>query len=234
MAAEAVGDRLIELYRSLYEAYGPQGWWPAETSFEVIVGAILTQATAWRNAKRAVENLKSAGGGDLIPHLILRLDEKKLAELIRPSGYPNLKARRLKSFVEHLFKKYSGSLERMFSQDLDPLRDELLGIHGIGPETADTILLYAAEKPSFVVDAYTRRLLRRLGLIEDERIEYEKLRALFMENLPRDVALYNEYHALIVRHCKEVCRKRPLCYRCPINALDNVCITLHHKDDGIT
>lgn len=214
MAAEAVGDRLIELYRSLYEAYGPQRWWPAETPFEMIVGAILTQATAWRNVERAVENLKSAG--DLIPHLILQLDEKKLAELIRPAGYPNLKARRLKSFVEHLFRRYNGSLEGMLSQDLDPLRDELLGIHGIGPETADSILLYAAGKPSFVVDAYTRRLLRRLGLIEDEGIEYEKLRALFMENLPRDVALYNEYHALIVRHCKEVCRKRPLCHRCPI------------------
>lgn len=214
MAAEAVGDRLIRLYRSLYEAYGPQGWWPAESAFEVIVGAILTQATAWRNVERAIENLKSAA--PLTPHLLLQLDERRLAEIIRPAGYPKLKAGRLKSFVEHLFKRHGGSLERMLSQELEPLRRELLGIHGIGPETADTILLYAAGKPSFVVDAYTRRLLRRLGLIEDEGIGYEELRALFMENLPRDAALYNEYHALIVRHCKEVCRRRPLCWRCPI------------------
>lgn len=225
MAAETVRDRLIQLYRSLYESYGPQGWWPAETPFEVIVGAILTQATAWRNVERAIGNLKSIA--PLTPHFLLRIDKRELAELIRPAGYPNLKVRRLKSFVKHLFKRHNGSLERMLSQELDPLRKELLGIHGIGPETADSILLYAAGKPSFVVDAYTRRLLRRLGLIEED-IGYEELRALFMENLPLDAALYSEYHALIVRHCKEVCRRRPLCRRCPIKHLDNSGITLHH------
>lgn len=215
MAAEDVD--LVRLYRLLYERYGPQGWWPAETPFEVVVGAILTQATAWRNVERAIENLKSA---DLIlPESIFQTDERELAELIRPAGYFNSKARRLKSFVKHLFEEHGGSLEEMFSQDLEPLREELLMIYGIGPETADSIALYAADKPTFVIDAYTRRLLHRLGLIENREMSYDELRRFFLERLPQDIALYKEYHALIVEHCKRICRRRPLCGRCHIGDL---------------
>ncbi|RKY05271.1 endonuclease III domain-containing protein [Candidatus Poribacteria bacterium] len=201
----------LRLYKLLFERYGPQGWWPGETPFEVAIGAILTQATAWRNAERAIENLKSASL--LSPRGLFEIDERGLAELIRPAGFQNLKARRIKSFVDHLFGRYGGSLERMFSKGAEELREELLSIKGIGRETADAITLYAAGKPTFVIDSYTRRLLSRLGMA-DERAGYEELRRFFMENLPPDLEIYKEYHALIVRHCKEVCRKRPLCERC--------------------
>ena len=204
---------LDTLFRLLLDAYGPRSWWPAETPFEVCVGAILTQNTNWGNVEKAIANLKLAGA--LTPERLRLLPEDELAALIRPSGYFNIKGRRLKSLVSHLFERYDGSLDAMFDRPWRELREELLGVSGIGRETADSLLLYAGHQPTFVVDAYTKRLFSRLGLIGAEA-GYEELRALFMENLPADVLLYNEYHALIVQHAKERCRKTPVCGGCPL------------------
>lgn len=207
------GEKLAEIFERLLAHYGPLSWWPAETPFEVCVGAILTQNTAWGNVERAIAALKAADC--LTPEGLREIEAGHLAAFIRPAGYFNLKSRRLKAFVEWLFDRYGGSLERMFSGDWRLLRDELLAVRGIGPETCDSILLYAGHKPTFVVDAYTRRLFHRLGLLP-EGAGYEETRALFMDNLPPDVPLFNEYHALIVEHCKQFCRKRPRCAGCPL------------------
>src|SRR6185369_976384 len=204
---------LMEIFQRLLEHYGPLQWWPAETPFEVCVGAILTQNTAWTNVEKAIINLK--GAGVLTAEGIRDIEPAQLAALIRPAGYFNVKSRRLKEFMEWLFARHVGSLERMFASDWHILRNELLAVRGIGPETCDSILLYAGHKPTFVVDAYTRRLFHRLGLLP-EPAGYEETRVLFMENLPQDAALFNEYHALIVEHCKQFCRKRPRCAGCPL------------------
>ena len=204
---------LDDLFRMLLDVYGPRSWWPAETPFEVCVGAILTQNTNWGNVEKAITNLKREGV--LTPEGLRVITEGHLAALIRPSGYFNVKSRRLKSFIRHLFQQYDGCLDSMFFQSWRELREELLGISGIGRETADSILLYAGHQPTFVVDAYTKRLISRLGLIGGNA-GYEEVRALFMENLPLDTTLYNEYHALIVHHGKERCRKKPLCEGCPL------------------
>ncbi len=203
----------IEVYRRLYDRYGPQNWWPGETAFEVVVGAILTQNTAWQNVERAIENLKKEGVME--PEGLWKLPEDTLAELIRPSGYFRVKAKRLKHFLELLYREYSGDLERLFSLPRDDLRQVLLGVKGIGPETADSIILYAAEKPIFVVDAYTRRIFSRLGLL-GEGMDYEEIRGYFESHLEEDLRVFNEYHALIVRLGKEVCRPKPLCRGCPL------------------
>jgi endonuclease-3 related protein len=212
---------LLEVYQRLLEAYGPQGWWPGESAFEVIVGAILTQSAAWANVERALANLKAAGV--LSPAGLHALDEGEIARLIRPSGYFNAKARKLKAFVEMLHERFGRErggqvppgreLERLLSQPAEELRALLLATHGIGPETADSIVLYAAGKPAFVIDAYTRRIFGRIGLrpVHDT---YEGWRWLYMEALPADAALFNEYHALIVAHGKAVCRKTPRCGEC--------------------
>lgn len=210
-----MAERLVDIFERLLAHYGPLSWWPAETPFEVCVGAILTQNTAWSNVERAIAALKTAGC--LTPAGMRDIERGQLAALIRPAGYFNVKSRRLKEFMAWLFARYNGSLERMFSGDWRLLRDELLAVHGIGPETCDSILLYAGGKPTFVVDAYTRRLFHRLGVL-NEQAGYEETRTLFMENLPPDAALFNEYHALIVEHCKQCCRKRPLCGGCPLAA----------------
>ena len=207
-------EKLIRIYELLLARYGHRHWWPAETPFEVCVGAILTQNTNWGNVEKAIANLKEKGF--LTPEGLCAIPVERLAELIRPAGYYNLKSERLKSFIQWLFVRYSGSVERMSRTDLRELRVELLKVKGIGPETADSILLYACGKPTFVVDAYTKRLLAGLGLITGEE-SYDEVRALFMENLPPDVALFNEFHALIVQHAKERCRKRPLCPGCPLH-----------------
>lgn len=209
-----VKGRLLAVYRALLSAYGPQGWWPGDTPFEVAVGAILTQATSWRNAARAIGNLKSAGL--LSPEALGKLRAEEIAPLIRPAGFFNQKAQRLRAFLD-LIAEYGG-LERLFRLPGDELREALLAVPGIGPETADSIALYAAGKPTFVIDAYTRRILSRLGLISGNE-PYEELRRLFEGNLPRDVSLYKEYHALLVRHGKEHCRARPHCKGCPLRAL---------------
>ncbi|MEK6678579.1 MAG: endonuclease III domain-containing protein [Nitrospirota bacterium] len=205
---------LLEIYNILHKQFGPQHWWPAETPFEVIVGAILTQNTAWGNVTKAIDNLKKEGY--LMPELLYSLSISKLARLIRPSGYYNIKAKRLKEFLKFLFNEYDGSLEKMFKINLSELREKLLKINGIGPETADSILLYAGNYPIFVIDAYTKRILQRHNIINDG-IDYHPLQRLFMDNLPEDADLFNEYHALIVKTAKDFCKKKPLCDICPLN-----------------
>ena len=209
-------ETLLTIYDLLLTHYGPLHWWPAETPFEVCVGAILTQNTNWGNVEKAIENLKRE---KLLTARALRdIPGERLAVVIRPAGFFNVKAVRLKSFVDWLFEKHGGSLERMFSTDWRELREDLLTVKGIGRETCDSILLYAGHKPTFVVDAYTVRLFSRLGLISGDA-GYEEVRSLFMENLPGDAELYNQYHALIVRHGKDHCRKKPRCPGCPIGHL---------------
>jgi len=206
---------LLDVYHRLYAAYGPQHWWPGDSAFEIIAGAILTQSAAWSNVEQALGKLKAAGA--LSPEGIAGLPESELAHLVRPSGYYNAKARKLKAFVRLLDRDFGGDLEAMLGSPIDELREALLSTHGIGPETADSILLYAAGRPVFVIDAYTRRTFSRLGSAA-ERDTYEGWQRLFAESLPFSAPLFNEYHALIVRHGKDVCRKRPLCGECPLAA----------------
>jgi endonuclease-3 related protein len=207
----ATGETLLDIYHRLLSCYGHQHWWPAEDAFEVIVGAILTQSAAWTNVEKAISNLKA--GGALTAAALLHIPSDRLAALIRPCGYYNAKARKIKAFVQRLECGYGGDLERLFALDTMELRQELLSVHGIGEETADSIMLYAARKPAFVIDAYTRRILRRLALAPSLD-SYGAFQALFTENLPQDEGLYEEYHALLVRHGKEVCRKAPRCSLC--------------------
>lgn len=206
-------NELLSIYHTLLRFFGEQGWWPADTPFEVMVGAVLTQNTAWRNVERAIENLKEEG---VLTTLGLRgIDEARLAELIRPAGYYNVKAKRLKSLIEFLDGGYGGDLMRMFSEPLLSLREKILTVRGIGPETADSILLYAGGKPIFVVDAYTRRILSRHGMITDGA-SYGDIQSLFMGSLPQDVSLYKEYHALFVQLAKTFCKTKPHCAECPL------------------
>jgi len=202
---------LEEVYRRLFSAYGPQHWWPAEEPFEVMLGAILTQSAAWRNVEKAVVNLRAAGA--LTPAAIRRLPLPELAQTIRPCGYYNSKAHKLKSLACWLEDTCADDLGKLFAIDTGSLRQSLLAVRGIGPETADSILLYAAGKPVFVIDAYTRRIVNRLGLAV-ERDDYSAYQRLFMANLPADAGMFNEYHALLVQLGKDACRKRPLCPRC--------------------
>ncbi len=204
---------LRALYRSLSEAYGVQPWWPAESPFEVVVGAVLTQNAAWSNVEKAIARLRQAGLLSL--GALLEADHATLAEAIRPSGYYNIKARRLRNLCE--FVAAQGGLEALAAQGLEEQRRGLLSVNGIGPETADDILLYALERPVFVIDAYTRRLLQRLDLA-DGREGYEELRRGFEDALAADVQLYQQYHALIVVHAKAVCRKTPRCGSCALAA----------------
>ena len=206
--------RLRAVYRRLLARHGPQHWWPARTPFEVVVGAVLTQNTAWLNVERAIANLDAAGA--LAPEPLLALPQARLAELLRPSGYFNVKAGRLRAVVA--WYRDAGGHARLRRQSTHRLRDALLGLNGVGPETADDILLYAFARPVFVIDAYTRRLLARLGLARGDE-PYETLRAAFEHALGADVALFNEYHALIVAHAKHHCRPRPRCDACPLRTL---------------
>lgn len=206
--------QLEAVYDKLYRHFGPQAWWPGETPFEIIVGAILTQNTNWQNVSKAIANLKKAKV--LSPKKLYSLPQSRLAQLIRPSGYFNIKAKRLKEFLNFLFKNYEGSLKKMFSRPLENLRKEILAVRGIGPETADSILLYAGGLPVFVVDAYTKRIFSRQKLLSEEA-DYYQVQELFTRSLKKDVQLYNEYHALIVRLGKDFCKKtKPKCEICPI------------------
>jgi endonuclease-3 related protein len=208
-----IRETLTEIYQLLYDAFGPQHWWPGETPFEIITGAILTQNTSWSNVEKAIANLKAAGC--LSPEALHRIDVAKLAELIRPAGYFNVKAKRLKNFIDWLFDGYGGELANLKSVGTDRLREELLAVKGIGRETADSILLYALDRPVFVVDAYTARITLRHRLIEPGA-DYEQLRQLFESNLLEDIRLFNEYHALLVRTGKEFCRPKARCSGCPL------------------
>src|SRR3989304_661774 len=207
------GKHLLKIYHSFFERFGPQHWWPGETPFEVIIGAILTQNTSWKNVEKAINSLKASG--HFTPKGLYDTPIDRLAQLIRSSGYFNIKAKRLKNFLSFLFNEYEGDLEAMLKEDGLKLQDKLLKVNGLGPETVDSILLYAAGFPIFVVDAYTKRIFSRHGDIKGDE-SYHQIQTLFMESLPRNKNLYNEYHALIVRAGKELCKKKPLCHICPI------------------
>ncbi len=210
---DSAKTELLEMYHRLFEHFGPQHWWPADGPFEVIVGAILTQNTAWNNVTKAIRNLKKAGV--LSCHAILDVPLEKLAELVRPSGYFNQKAKRLKNFCSFLAENYGCDLKSMFAEETGVLRDKLLSVKGIGPETADSILLYAGNLPVFVVDTYTYRVCSRHGLVAEET-SYDEMQALFMNSLDPDVKLFKEYHALLVMTGKNYCRKKPRCQECPL------------------
>ncbi len=211
------------VYKRLFKKFGKQNWWPVnevhegcldKRMFEVIIGAILTQNTSWKNVEKAIENLLAADLIDL--KKISKVNKQKLAKLIRPSGYFNQKAERLKIFADYILKNYNGHLTTFMEKDHREIRPELLKIKGIGPETADSIILYAFQKPMFVIDMYTKRIFSRLGVV-DENIAYEDLQKMFHKNLKEDAEIFNEYHALIVEFAKQFCTKKPQCLGCPLN-----------------
>jgi len=216
-------EQLLEIYQTLLGFFGPQHWWPGETPFEVAVGAILTQNTSWTNVAKAIANLKAAGCLDATK--LHELDLADLEELIRPAGYFRVKAKRLRNFIDWLCDDYRGDLKNLEGISTSRLREELLSISGIGPETADSILLYALNRPVFVVDTYTARVMVRHGLISPEGLDYHSLQDLFMSNLEPDVALFNEFHALLVMTGKDYCKPTPRCSRCPLDRLP-------HTSDG--
>lgn len=217
MDSKSINRTLQNIFRRLLTHYGPQQWWPAQDTFEMMVGAILTQSAAWSNVEKAITNLRTAGV--LSPELLRKLPQTEIASLIYPSGYYNAKARKLKSFVQWLGKYYSDDFSKLFASDIDHIRQQLLSVYGIGPETADSIILYAANKPIFVIDTYTRRIISRIGLAP-KNAGYAEFQAFFMTNLPTDTRLFNEYHALLVCLAKNICRSRPLCPQC---CLSDIC-----------
>jgi endonuclease-3 related protein len=204
------------MYHKLYHAFGPQHWWPGDSPFEIAVGAILTQNTTWVNVEKAIESLKKKKA--LNAKGIHEMKTEKLASLIRPAGYFNVKAKRLKAFIHFLMNDYHGSMKSLRNEEMKTLRMKLLNVHGIGPETADSILLYALNKPVFVIDAYTKRTLSRHNIIRDDE-SYERIQDLFYVTLKRDAELFNEYHALFVRLGKTFCRKKPICNGCPLKGI---------------
>jgi endonuclease III related protein len=211
-----VKNKLRGIYSKLYTCFGPQHWWPGDTAFEVAVGAVLTQNTNWGNVEKAIGNLKSAGA--MHAPVLYEMPVGKLAGLIRPAGYFNIKAKRLKNFIDLLSDTYGGSMKRMAKEEMSAIRGTLLGVNGIGPETADSIVLYALEKPVFVIDAYTKRVLSRHNIMDHDE-PYEAFQDLFHSHLERDVRLFNEYHALLVRVAKEHCRTKPICSGCPLEGV---------------
>jgi len=208
----------LHIYKILFDTYGEQGWWPADSPFEVVVGAILTQNTNWQNVEKAIANLKAADALDA--QAMLDMDETRLRELIRPSGFYKQKAERLRLFCTF----YLGQGREQGIKKLPDPRSTLLALKGIGPETADSILLYALEIPVFVVDAYTRRIFIRLGLL-DSAASYAETQTCFHTQLDRNVLLYKEYHALIVQHAKQHCRVKPLCASCPLTSICPAALT---------
>jgi endonuclease III related protein len=210
-------ERLLEIYRLLFDFFGPQHWWPGETPIEIAVGAVLTQNTSWSNVERAIANLKAAGCLDACT--LHGLDVEQLETLIRPAGYFRVKAKRLRNFTTWLCDRYGGDMQSLADLPTARLREELLGISGIGPETADSILLYALNRPVFVVDTYTARVMVRHGLIAPEGLDYHQLQDLFTSNLEPDAALFNEFHALLVMTGKDYCKPTPKCPSCPLNPL---------------
>ena len=236
---------VYKIYKTLYDYYGTQNWWPADSEFEVIVGAVLTQNTAWRNVEKAINNLKAKNILNL--RKLAKLPTSKLSQLIRPSGFYRVKTKRLKSLLDFLITEYSGDLEKLKKQKLSLLRQQLLQVHGIGEETADSILLYALKKPVFVVDAYTKRIFSRhnyfntnpapifkrhltnisplVDFVRTRRnrgganISYSAIQEFFTRNLPKSILIYQEYHALLVKLAKDYCRTKAICLNCPISAL---------------
>ena len=206
---------LITVYKSLYRTFGPQHWWPAKTKFEIIVGAILTQQTTWKNVEKAIKNLRE--NRLLTIKSLANAPLKKIEELVQPAGYYHQKSKRLREISTYFLNHYQGNLNKFFKKRTKNLREELLALRGIGKETADSILLYAGEKRIFVVDAYTRRILSRLGLLQAD--DYDRIRMFFENNLPEKIKIYQEFHALLVKLGKEFCKRKPLCKLCPLNGL---------------
>ncbi len=208
--------KIRNIYERLFDAFGPQHWWPGDTPFEIAVGAILTQNTNWSNVEKAIANLKKEG---LMNFRSLHASpDDRIAKLIRPSGYFNIKAKRLRNFMEFMSQEYNGSLRQMMKEALTDIRGQLLSVSGIGPETADSIILYALGKPVFVIDAYTKRVLSRHNILDYGK-GYDAFQQLFHGALPEDAGLFNEYHALFVRLAKEHCRTKPLCEACPLKEM---------------
>lgn len=206
-------QRLMAMYKILLKHFGPQNWWPGDSTFEMMVGAVLTQNTNWKNVEKALDNLKSDGLVSV--DAIHKIPLPELAEKIRPAGYFNIKAKRLKNLIQFIWEQYDGDLDALLNEGTQTLREGLLSVKGVGPETADSMVLYAAERPVFVIDTYTHRILSRHGMVDNE-VSYYDLQEIFMNDLPEDAALFNEFHALIVRTGKEFCRKTPLCSECPL------------------
>jgi endonuclease-3 related protein len=210
-------EKLHRIYSRLYDYFGPQHWWPGESPFEIMVGAVLTQNTNWGNVEKAIDNLKRAGALNL--DKMASMPPGLVAEYIRPAGYFNIKAARLQNLFTLIRENYGGSLDRLFAGDTETLRQDLLSVKGIGPETADSIILYAAQRPVFVVDAYTYRILLRHDIIPAE-YGYEEIQEVFMDNLERSSRLYNEFHALLVCAGKRFCKKKaPRCTGCPLDGI---------------
>ena len=213
-------EQLQEIYERLHGHFGAQDWWPGDSPFEIMVGAILTQNTNWKNVERAIDNLKRADVLSLTAMSDLPRD--LLAEYIRPAGYYNIKASRLQNFFTLINVHWDGDLDFLLSQPRDTLREQLLSVKGIGPETADSMVLYAAGQPIFVIDAYTHRILTRHEII-DESFDYHAIQELFMDNLEEDTRLFNEYHALIVQVGKDFCKKsKPACADCPLAGFNGI------------
>ncbi len=208
--------QIKEIYDILFAEFGTQNWWPGDSRFEIIVGAILTQNTNWQNVEKAINNIKAARL--LSPEGLYGLSDDKLAELIKPAGYFNIKAKRLKNVLAWLFDNFGGDVETADNLSDFALREQLLEIKGVGFETADSIMLYAFERPIFVVDTYTARIMMRHGLIDTD-CDYEQLREFMESSLPADTKLYNEYHALIVKVGKDYCKPKPKCESCPLNCI---------------
>jgi len=205
-------------FKRMYQAFGPQDWWPGDSPLEIMVGAVLTQNTNWANVEKAISNLKKEKVLSL--KALKEISTNKLAGLIRPSGYYNIKAKRLKNLINFVFSEYNGSLKKMFSESEKILREKLLSVNGIGKETADSIMCYAGKKTVFVIDAYTKRIFSRLGVCKKD-IEYDVLQAIFYKHLKTDYQLFNEYHALIVNLGKNYCKPKPLCNDCPLKGMIN-------------
>lgn len=206
---------LPKIYNTLYKTFGPQHWWPGDSAFEIIIGAILTQNTNWRNVEKAILNLKAAHA--LTPLALNKINVNKLAVLIRPAGYFNVKAKRIKNFLAFLFHEYAGNLKKMAQEDTATLRAKLLAVNGIGPETADSILLYAFKRKVFVIDAYTKRMLYRHGFVS-RTADYHAMQELMEGAVSGNARVYNEYHALIVKLAKDYCRTKPRCEACPLKS----------------
>lgn len=227
MSASNLNSRLEDIFGRLLARYGRQHWWPADTPFEVMVGVVLTQATAWTNVEQAIDRLKGADA--LSPAAMRGMETDALATLVYSSGFYNAKAQRLKALVEYLGDAYDDDIDAMRLEDGTKLRTELLAVRGIGEETADAILLYALGKESFVIDAYTRRLFGRLGIMPQSET-YSAYQRMFSDSLPPDTGLFAEYHALVVEHCKEACRTTPMCEGC---CLRDVCATGQARNEGL-
>ncbi|MFC1867157.1 endonuclease III domain-containing protein [Thermodesulfobacteriota bacterium] len=214
----SINRRLMEMFDLMLNRFGPQNWWPGETALEIMVGAILTQNTNWKNVEKAIENLKKTKL--LSMEALHAVSMSDLAEMIRPAGYFNIKAGRLKNLINFVYESYEGDIAKLINEETGALREGLLSVKGVGPETADSIVLYAAERPVFVIDTYTHRVLNRHGLVDDQST-YHDLQEFFMDNLPDDPRLFNEFHALIVNIGKEYCRRKPLCDICPLKGWES-------------